>query len=307
MQEISKDRPNEILKSIFGYESFRGNQKEIINHLIEGKDALVLMPTGGGKSMCFQIPAILRQGVGVIISPLIALMQDQVQSLKQLGIRAEFLNSSLNAKQSYEVKDALRNQELDLIYVAPERLLLDSFLELISEIPVSLFAIDEAHCVSQWGHDFRKEYLKLSILHKRFPNIPRIALTATADLPTQNEIRRQLNLDQAKQFLSSFDRPNINYQVVLKNSPKKQLLDFIKTEHHKDSGIVYCLSRKKVEQTASWLCDNGYNALPYHAGLSNKVREKNQRKFINEENIICLLYTSPSPRDRQKSRMPSSA
>ncbi len=288
MQETSKDRPNEILKSAFGYESFRGNQEEIINHLIEGKDALVLMPTGGGKSICFQIPAILRQGVGIVISPLIALMQDQVQSLKQLGIRAEFLNSSLNAKQSYEVKDALRNQELDLIYVAPERLLLDSFLELISEIPISLFAIDEAHCVSQWGHDFRKEYLKLSILHKRFPNIPRIALTATADLPTQNEIRKQLNLNQAKQFLSSFDRPNINYQVVLKNSPKKQLLDFIKTEHHQDSGIVYCLSRKKVEQTASWLCDNGYNALPYHAGLSSKVREKNQRKFINEENIIIV-------------------
>ncbi len=285
---MDSKNPNQILNSVFGYDSFRGNQEEIIQHIIDGQDALVLMPTGGGKSICYQIPAIARQGIAIIISPLIALMQDQVQSLKQLGVKAEFLNSSLNASESYNVKSALRNQELDLIYVAPERLLLDSFLDTISSIPISLFAIDEAHCVSQWGHDFRKEYLKLSILHQRFPDVPRIALTATADVPTQNEIRRQLGLEDAKQFLSSFDRPNINYQVLLKNNPKKQLLDFIKTEHEKDSGIVYCLSRKKVEQTADWLCDNGYNALPYHAGLSSKVREKNQSRFINEESIIIV-------------------
>ena len=280
--------PKEILNTVFGYQSFRGKQEEIISHVVQGGDALVLMPTGGGKSLCYQIPALVRPGVAVVVSPLIALMQDQVQNLKQLGVRAEFLNSSLNESQASQVKQALRSNKLDLIYVAPERLLLDSFLDLISEIPVSLFAIDEAHCVSQWGHDFRAEYLKLSILHERFPEIPRIALTATADTPTRNEIIRQLKLESAMEFVSSFDRPNINYQVTLKKEAKKQLLEFLNAEHRENSGIIYCLSRNKVEQTAEWLKAEGFDALPYHAGLSSKERERNQSRFINDEKVIIV-------------------
>ncbi|MBF0350650.1 MAG: DNA helicase RecQ [SAR324 cluster bacterium] len=280
--------PLEILKHVFGYESFRGRQEEIIHQLLCGKDALVLMPTGGGKSLCFQIPALLREGVGVVVSPLIALMQDQVEALKQNGVRAEFLNSSQTYQENQRIEQQVRQGELDLIYVAPERLLTDRFLNLLSQTRLSLFAIDEAHCVSQWGHDFRPEYLQLTVLHERFPEIPRVALTATADELTRREIRLKLGLEQAGIFISSFDRPNIHYRVVPKANAKQQLLDFLKTEHPNDSGIVYCMSRKKVEQTAEWLTDHGYTALPYHAGMETKDRQRHQYRFLREENIIVV-------------------
>lgn len=277
-----------ILQNVFGYSSFRGFQEQVIDHVIAGGDALVLMPTGGGKSLCFQIPAIVRRGVGVVVSPLIALMQDQVQTLQEAGVRAEFLNSTLSAQAAMRIKNDIKNNALDLIYVAPERLLMDSFLELLDTVEISLFAIDEAHCVSQWGHDFRAEYLQLSKLYERYPKIPRVALTATADAPTKNEIIQQLQLERAKEFISSFDRPNITYHVVKKKEPKKQLLEFIRSEHVAHSGIVYCLSRAKVESTAEWLTVNGCTALPYHAGLSREIREHNQNRFIYEDNIIIV-------------------
>lgn len=280
--------PQEILQQTFGYSEFRGEQSAIIEELIQGKDALVLMPTGGGKSLCYQIPALARSGVGVIVSPLIALMKNQVDRLLQMGVKAAFLNSSLSFEDFQNTKRQLLNGELDLIYVAPERLVTEDFLDLLSQIPLSLFAIDEAHCVSQWGHDFRREYMQLSILHERFPKVPRIALTATADLPTRKEIIKNLQLESARVFLSSFDRPNIHYQIVLKENTKTQLLEFIKTQEAGVSGIVYCLSRKKTEETAEWLRSEGLKALPYHVGLSPNTREKNQEIFLKEEGIVIV-------------------
>jgi ATP-dependent DNA helicase RecQ len=277
-----------VLRDVFGYNEFRGHQQAVIEHLIQGEDALVLMPTGGGKSLCYQIPAIVRPGVGIIISPLIALMQDQVEALLQLGAKAAFLNSSLNAQTARDVEQKLITGQLDLLYVAPERLLTPYFLELLKETKIALFAIDEAHCVSQWGHDFRPEYVQLSILHERFPHIPRIALTATADEPTQREMIERLGLARARQFTSSFDRPNIRYRIVQKQNPREQLHLFLETEHRNDAGIIYCLSRKRVEETAEWLCAKGWQALPYHAGLSNTVRQKNQQRFIREEGVIIV-------------------
>lgn len=284
--------PHQILHDTFGYSSFRGAQQAIVEHVSNGGDALVLMPTGGGKSLCYQIPALMRGGVGIVVSPLIALMQDQVDALKQLGVSAAFLNSSLDADAAREVWRQLLRGELKLLYVAPERLMTEGFLELLDrlrqESKIALFAIDEAHCVSQWGHDFRPEYRQLSVLHERFPEVPRIALTATADAPTRREIVERLSLEQAQQFVSSFDRPNIQYRVALKNNARQQLLQFLETEHPDDAGIVYCLSRKKVEETAAWLKEQGWDALPYHAGMDASVRNKNQSRFLREEGIIMV-------------------
>ena len=282
-------QPLEILKTVFGYDRFRGAQAEIIDHVISGGDALVLMPTGGGKSLCYQLPALCRDGVGVVVSPLIALMQDQVSALRQLGVRAAMLNSSLNFAEMVEVERQMRAGELDMVYVAPERLMTDSFLTQLERCRIALFAIDEAHCVSQWGHDFRPEYLQLATLHERFPNIPRIALTATADGPTRNEIIEKLGLAEGRQFVSSFDRPNIRYRITPKGSnSKSQLLSFLKSEHPKDAGIVYRMSRNKVDETAEWLCQQGFNALPYHAGLDKNVRAKNQDRFLKEDGVIMV-------------------
>jgi ATP-dependent DNA helicase RecQ len=281
-----------VLSEVFGYSTFRGAQQAIVECVIQGGDALVLMPTGGGKSLCYQIPALVRQGVGIVVSPLIALMQDQVDALNQLGVSAAFLNSSLSAQAAQAVSRQLLAGELKLLYVAPERLMTESFLALLHKLQVSdyigLFAIDEAHCVSQWGHDFRPEYRALTVLHERFPDVPRIALTATADAPTRREIIERLKLDQAQQFVSSFDRPNIHYRVTQKNNVRQQLLSFLEAEHANDAGIVYCLSRKKVEETADWLNEQGWDALPYHAGLDAAVRNQNQRRFLREEGIVMV-------------------
>ena len=282
----------QILHDVFGYASFRGAQQAIVEHVVAGGDALVLMPTGGGKSLCYQIPALLRPGVGIVVSPLIALMQDQVDALKQLGVSAAFLNSSLDADAAREVFRQINRGELKLLYVAPERLMTEGFLSLLERLGeeggIGLFAIDEAHCVSQWGHDFRPEYRALTVLHERFPEVPRIALTATADAPTRREIVERLSLEQAQQFVSSFDRPNIRYRVALKNNARQQLLSFLETEHPSDAGIVYCLSRKKVEETAAWLKEQGWDALPYHAGLDASTRNVNQRRFLREEGVIMV-------------------
>lgn len=286
--ETVQDAAREILYRIFGYTQFRGEQEEIITQLVRGGDAFVLMPTGGGKSLCYQIPALLRSGVGIVVSPLISLMQDQVAALTEVGVRAAMLNSALSPSEQSKVVTRLRENDLDLLYVAPERLVLDSTLQMLSEIDIALFAIDEAHCVSQWGHDFREEYLQLSVLHERFPHVPRIALTATADEPTRREITERLGLQEAHLFVAGFDRPNIRYQIVVKDNPKGQLLAFLNEEHPNDAGIVYCLSRKKVEETAKWLIAAGRNALPYHAGLDSKVRQKNQERFIREDSIIIV-------------------
>jgi ATP-dependent DNA helicase RecQ len=284
--------PLEILETIFGYTSFRDKQQTIVEHVIAGRDALVLMPTGGGKSLCYQIPAIARDGLAIVVSPLIALMQDQVEALQQLGVNAAFLNSSLSAEDNAHITSKVLAGEIKILYVAPERLTVSSFLSLIDEVythvGLSLFAIDEAHCVSQWGHDFRPEYRQLTILHNRFPDVPRIALTATADAPTRAEIISQLALENAAQFVSSFDRPNIRYHVTIKNNARQQLLTFLEREHPDDAGIIYCLSRKKVEETAAWLAERGWHALPYHAGLSAQTREQNQRRFLREEAIIMV-------------------
>ena len=289
MREHSdNDRALHILQSVFGYPSFRGQQADIVNHVAGGGDALVLMPTGGGKSLCYQIPALLREGVGVVISPLIALMQDQVDALAEVGVRAAFLNSTQSFDEAMRTERAVRKGELDLIYVAPERLMTPRCLELLEASKIALFAIDEAHCVSQWGHDFRPEYIKLSILHERFPQVPRIALTATADPQTRKEIAHRLQLDDAAQFVSSFDRPNIRYQIVEKTNGRKQVLDFIREEHPDDAGIVYCLSRKKVEETADFLNEHGIPALPYHAGMDHATRAANQARFLREDGIVMV-------------------
>ena len=277
-----------VLETVFGYPAFRGQQAEIVEHVASGGDALVLMPTGGGKSLCYQIPALLRDGVGVVISPLIALMQDQVDALEEVGVRAGFLNSTQTFEETLRIERLVRSGEIDLVYVAPERLLTQRCLELLDASPISLFAIDEAHCVSQWGHDFRPEYIRLSVLHERYPTIPRIALTATADQQTRAEIAHRLQLDDARQFVSSFDRPNIRYSIVEKTNGRKQLIDFISSEHPQDSGIVYCLSRKKVEETADFLCEHGIKALPYHAGMEHSVRAANQSRFLREDNIVMV-------------------
>ncbi|WP_374086899.1 DNA helicase RecQ [Methylomicrobium lacus] len=285
---IVETQPLDILKSVFGYDRFREPQSEVIGHLLAGGDALVLMPTGGGKSLCYQIPALLRAGVGIVISPLIALMQDQVSALTQLGIRAAFLNSTLSLDDVRRIEQHLLNGELDLLYIAPERLTTERTLALLARIEIALFAIDEAHCVSQWGHDFRADYLQLSLLHERFPAIPRIALTATADAKTREEIIRRLGLGEARMFQRGFDRPNIRYRIVQKQNARKQLLDFIRGEHDGDAGIVYCLSRKKVEETADWLQAQGLNALPYHAGMNAAERQRHQHRFLMEEGLIIV-------------------
>ncbi|MGI9045549.1 MAG: DNA helicase RecQ [Burkholderiales bacterium] len=277
----------EILRSVFGYPDFRGEQEEIVTHLIGGGDCLVLMPTGGGKSLCFQIPALVRDGTAIIVSPLIALMQDQVQALLQLGVKAAFLNSSLDSQAAYATEQDLLRGRLDLLYVAPERLLTPRFMDLLEQSSLALFAIDEAHCVSQWGHDFRPEYRALSILHERFPAVPRIALTATADSPTRREIVERLGLASSRHFISSFDRPNIRYRITAKRNARQQLLDFL-AGHRDDAGIVYCLSRKKVEETAAFLAAHGFRALPYHAGLDSATRSKNQQRFLREEGIVMV-------------------
>jgi len=276
----------ERLGTVFGYDAFRGDQQEIVEHVIGGGDALVLMPTGGGKSLCYQIPSLVRAGTGLVISPLIALMQDQVDALRAVGVKAAFLNSTQDLETSREVERALLDGDLDLLYLAPERLILDRMGRLLDEAPIALFAIDEAHCVSQWGHDFRKDYLALSMLQERWPDVPRIALTATANEATHADITARLGLQDARHFVSSFDRPNIRYRIVPKAEPRKQLVDLIRTEHAGDAGIVYCLSRKTVEQTAEALNKQGITALPYHAGLDAAVRQRNQARFLREDGIV---------------------
>jgi len=278
--------PQRLLETVFGYQTFRGQQARIVDSVIEGRHALVLMPTGGGKSLCFQIPALVRDGTAIVVSPLIALMRDQVEALTHHGVSAAVLNSSLDSDTQRKTEADLTSGALDLLYIAPERLLRESTLKLLERAPLSLFAIDEAHCVSQWGHDFRPEYLKLGVLGERFPEIPRIALTATADERTRGEIRRCLLPDNAEVFIDSFDRPNIRYRIGLKNRPRDQLLDFIRAEHPNDSGIVYCFSRKKTEETAAWLSSQGLKALPYHAGLEDRERQNHQDRFIREEGLI---------------------
>ncbi len=284
--------PQQILHDVFGYDQFRHQQQAIVEHVISGQDALVLMPTGGGKSLCYQIPALARDGLAIVVSPLIALMQDQVEALRQLGVNAAFLNSSLSAEDNSRITRQVIAGEIKLLYVAPERLMVSSFLSLLDEVQqhvgLALFAIDEAHCVSQWGHDFRPEYRQLTVLHDCFPEVPRIALTATADAPTRAEIISQLNLENARQFVSSFDRPNIRYHVGIKNNARQQLQAFLEREHPNDAGIIYCLSRKKVEETAAWLVEKGWSALPYHAGLPAQLREHHQRRFLREEGIIMV-------------------
>ncbi|MCZ4123350.1 DNA helicase RecQ [Streptomyces sp. H39-S7] len=277
-----------VLHRVFGYGSFRGAQQEIIDHVVDGGDALVLMPTGGGKSLCYQIPALVRDGVGVVISPLIALMQDQVDALTALGVRAGFLNSTQDMDERRSVEAAFVAGELDLLYLAPERLRSEATLRLLDRGTISLFAIDEAHCVAQWGHDFRPDYLMLSALHERWPKVPRIALTATATEATHGEIASRLNLKDARHFVASFDRPNIQYRIAPKDDPKKQLLELLRTEHPGDAGVVYCLSRASVEKTAEFLVGKGIDAVPYHAGLDARVRAANQSRFLREDGVVVV-------------------
>jgi ATP-dependent DNA helicase RecQ len=287
MPAMSTD-PRQILEQTFGYRSFRGPQEAVIRAIVAGEDALVLMPTGGGKSLCYQVPALAREGTGIVISPLIALMQDQVSALRELGVRAGFLNSTLGAQEVFATERALREGRIDLLYVAPERLLQPRTLELLHEAHIALFAIDEAHCVSQWGHDFRADYLALDILQREFPGVPRIALTATADMRTREEIVTRLGLQDAKQFIVGFDRPNIRYRIRQKDRPKQQLLAFLREEQAGNAGIVYCLSRAKVEETARWLQEEGFHALPYHAGMDKDERARNQSRFLREEAVVMV-------------------
>jgi len=284
----SVNNPLTILKQTYGYGQFRGQQAGIIDHVVQGGSAFVLMPTGSGKSLCYQIPSLCREGVGVIISPLIALMQDQITALEQLGISAGAINSGMPYGEVLRVRQKLENNQLDLLYVAPERLVMEEFLELLDQVNIALFAIDEAHCVSQWGHDFRPDYTALSLLARRFKGIPRIALTATADKATRKDIVDRLKLGDGKTFVGGFDRPNIHYSILERNNPKKQVFDFIKNNHSEDSGIIYCISRKKVEDMAEWLQGKDINALPYHAGLTPQVRSRNQDRFLREDNIIIV-------------------
>ncbi len=287
MRKMGTD-PIFLVKSVFGHPAFRGAQEEIVAHVAGGGDALVLMPTGGGKSLCYQLPALLREGTALVVSPLIALMQDQVAALRQMGVRAAFLNSTQDARDARQVEQDFSAGKLDLLYVAPERLLMPRMLGLLSQAKLALFAIDEAHCVSQWGHDFRPEYLQLSVLHERFAKVPRIALTATADPQTRAEIIRRLALEDAKVFISSFDRPNIRYTIVDKHEPREQLLRFVREEHPGEAGIVYCLSRKKVDETAAWLASQGLRALPYHAGMDAASRGAHQERFQREEGVVIV-------------------
>ena len=280
--------PAEVLDSVFGYSSFRGQQEEIIDHLCTGGDAVVLMPTGGGKSLCYQIPALVRPGTGVVISPLIALMEDQVVALEALVVKAAYLNSSLSPEEAHEVQARFRSGALDLLYLAPERLVQERTLRLLEQTEVSLFAIDEAHCVSQWGHDFRTDYLGLSVLHERFPTVPRVALTATAAPAAHDELTRRLAMGEARHFVSSFDRPNIQYRIAEKTSPRRQLVQLIKDEHPGEAGIVYCLSRKSTEQFADYLCEQGIDALAYHAGLPQEERSARQARFLREDGVVMV-------------------
>ena len=288
MTQDAGARALQLLNTVFGHPAFRGAQEDIVSHVAAGGDALVLMPTGGGKSLCYQLPALLREGTALVVSPLIALMQDQVAALRQLGVRAAFLNSSLEGREGYAVEKDFADGKLDLLYVAPERLMMPRMLELLGRSKLALFAIDEAHCVSQWGHDFRPEYLQLSVLHERFPKVPRIALTATADPQTRKEIIHRLALEDARVFISSFDRPNIRYTIVEKLEARAQVLRFIREEHRGEAGIVYCLSRKKVDETAAWLAGEGMTALPYHAGMDAAARAANQERFQREEGIVMV-------------------
>ena len=280
--------PAEVLDSVFGYSSFRGQQEEIIEHLCTGGDAVVLMPTGGGKSLCYQIPALVRPGTGVVISPLIALMEDQVVALEALGVKAAYLNSSLSPEEAHEVQARFRSGALDLLYLAPERLVQSRTLRLLEQTEVSLFAIDEAHCVSQWGHDFRTDYLGLSVLHERFPTVPRVALTATAAPAAHDELTRRLAMGEARHFVSSFDRPNIQYRIAEKTSPRRQLVQLIRDEHPGEAGIVYCLSRKSTEQFADYLCEQGIDAMAYHAGLPQEERSARQARFLREDGVVMV-------------------
>ena len=286
--ETSQDAALRILQKTYGYPSFRGQQAEIVEHVIAGGNAFVLMPTGGGKSLCYQIPALCRKGVGIIISPLIALMQDQVDALVQLGVKAAAINSNMPPGEVADTKRRIRSGDIDMVYVAPERLLMDDFLDLLDESRVALFAIDEAHCVSQWGHDFRPHYTQLALLATRFPKIPRIALTATADTPTRKDIVERLHLADGRTFIAGFDRPNIHYSIRVKENAQKQILQFIKEQHLNDSGIVYCLSRKMADEMAAWLCEQGLKALPYHAGMNAEDRARNQKRFLREEQMIMV-------------------
>jgi ATP-dependent DNA helicase RecQ len=284
----TRDAALSILQKTYGYRSFRGEQAEIVEHVISGKSAFVLMPTGGGKSLCYQIPALCRPGVGIIISPLIALMQDQVDALTQLGVKAAAINSSMSAASIDRTTRSIRAGGLDLVYVAPERLLMDDFMALLRESSIALFAIDEAHCVSQWGHDFRPHYTQLTVLAEQFPAVPRIALTATADGPTRKDIVERLHLADGRTFVAGFDRPNIHYSILIKDNPQKQILQFIKASHPRDSGIVYCLSRKMTDEMADWLVTQGFKALPYHAGMAAEDRSRNQERFLREDGIIMV-------------------
>ena len=288
MTEVLRERALNVLQTVFGYPAFRGDQAEIVELVTGGQDALVLMPTGGGKSLCYQIPSLLRPGCGIVVSPLIALMQDQVDALAELGVRAAFLNSSQSFDDAMRTERALRRGELDLLYIAPERLLTARCLDMLDDVRIALFAIDEAHCVSQWGHDFRPEYIRLSVLHERYSQVPRIALTATADADTRQEIIDRLQLQAARQFIASFDRPNIRYQIVEKDQVRRQLLDFIRDEHAGEAGIVYCLSRKKVEETAEFLNEQGVPALAYHAGMQTVTRAAHQSRFLREDGLVMV-------------------